>query len=335
MLPHLDVRIARESDIHEARAVAVRVASLHGIDDGASGRVALVVTELATNLLRHARDGRLLIGCHAVDDGGQIEVIAIDSGPGMADVNRYLRQHSSGRSPGGGLAGVRQASTDFSIYSLPGKGTVMLSRAWSPAKHAPLALSPSARFAHSGICLAKPGEDISGDAWDIRITESRATVIVADGSGVGVVAAGASSVATSAFRETSEAPGRRIEKAHALLRPTVGAAVAIADLDARAGTITFSGVGSVAGRLVTAAGDTRLPTQGGMAGATLADVRENRLRWPDHSVVVLHSDGLRDDWDLRDAPGLLQCDPAVIGGWLIRDHVIDSDDVTVVVLKRG
>ena len=336
MLPHVDVRILRESDIHEARAAAVRVASLHGIDDGASGRVALVVTELATNLLQHAQGGRLLIGCHAVDDGGQLEVISIDSGPGIADVNRTLRgRHASGRSPGGGLAGVRQASTDFSIFSIPGRGTVILSRAWAPAKHALSALSPSARFAHSGICLARPREEISSDSWDIHITDSRATVIVADGSGVGVVAADASMLAASAFRLTAESPARLLERVHTLLHPTVGAAVAIADLDARAGTVKFSGVGNVAGRLVSSSEDRRLPTQVGMAGHTSADVRESHYRWPDHSIVVLHSDGLRDDWHLRETPGLMHCDPAVIGGWLIRDHAIDLDDVTVVVLKRG
>jgi len=56
--------------------------------------------------------------------------------------------------------------------------------------------------------------------------------------------------------------------------------------------------------------------------------------WPEHAIVVLHSDGVTTRWHLDDAPGLLQCDPAVIAGWLLRDHVRGHDDATVVVLKR-
>ena len=56
--------------------------------------------------------------------------------------------------------------------------------------------------------------------------------------------------------------------------------------------------------------------------------------WPDHSLVVLHSDGLITRWNLKDVGGLLQCDPVVVVGWLLRDYTRGHDDVTVVVLKR-
>ena len=57
--------------------------------------------------------------------------------------------------------------------------------------------------------------------------------------------------------------------------------------------------------------------------------------WPDHAIVVMHSDGLATRWNLKDVGGLLQCDPAVIAGWLLRDFTRGHDDVTIVVLKRG
>ena len=50
--------------------------------------------------------------------------------------------------------------------------------------------------------------------------------------------------------------------------------------------------------------------------------------------MVMHSDGLATRWNLKDVGGLLQADPAVIAGWLLRDHTRGHDDVTVVVLKR-
>ena len=46
-----------ESQIGDARRQAAHLASEMGFDDVAAGRLALIVTELATNLVRHAKDG--------------------------------------------------------------------------------------------------------------------------------------------------------------------------------------------------------------------------------------------------------------------------------------
>ncbi len=336
MLPHVNVPILRESDLSEARAAVASVAALHGVDEITKGRVGQVATELGLNLLRHARGGRLLIGCHAIDDGATIEVISIDSGPGIPDVNRTMRDHlHSGTSPGGGLADVRHLSTDFSIFSIPGRGTVVLSRAWAPAAHASSSKAPSARFSHAGICLAAPGQSVSGDSWGIRLGNCKASVIVSDGTGKGLAAAGASAVATKFFHEFPAEPRVVLQKTHDLLTATAGAAVAIADLDARAGLITFSGMGNVACRVVSSSEDIVLSSQPGILGRDVGELVEVRRSWPDHSVVIMHSDGLSSDWGLKSTPGLLYCDPAVIGGWLLRDHASRVDDVTILVLKRG
>lgn len=336
MLPHFDVPILREADVSEARAAVGRVAAQHGIDENTKGRVALVATELGINLLRHAKDGRLLIGCHAVDEGATIEVIAIDSGPGMADVNRSMRDgRPIGASAGAGLAGVRHLSTDFSIFSILGRGTVVLSRAWAPAAHAPNSKSPSARFSHAGICLAAPGQSVSGDAWAIRLGDCKASVIVSDGTGKGAAAADASAVATNSFHEFRADPRGVLQRTHELLTATAGAAVAVAELDARAGSIAFSGAGNIACRVVSTVADFVLSSQPGILGRTVDELVEVHRTWPDHSVAILHSDGLSNDWHLKSMPGLLHCDPAVIAGWLLRDHASRVDDVTIIVLKRS
>src|SRR6185312_7968089 len=150
------------------------------------------------NLWRHARKGRLLMGCRRDDEGCQLEVISIDGGPGM-DVARCLRDgYSSGGTPGTGLGAVQRLSTDFSVFSSPDKGTVLLSRTWVPAS-TELAARPRARFAHAGICLAAPGETVSGDAWQVRLEAGgKAAVIVADGLGHGPVAAEAAAEALKA-----------------------------------------------------------------------------------------------------------------------------------------
>jgi anti-sigma regulatory factor (Ser/Thr protein kinase) len=336
VIPHIDIAITDASLVGEARRAAARLATEQNLDETTRGRIAIVVTELGTNLSRHATGGRLLIGCRSVDEGVQLEVISIDSGPGMADVNRCLRDgHSSGGTAGTGLGAVQRLSTDFSVYSAVGKGTVILSRTWVPARDAPGALSPRARFAHAGICLAAPGETISGDAWDIRIEEGKATVIVADGLGHGPVAAEAAAEALKAFGQFRGSPAAVLDRAHPTMRSTRGAAVTIAELDARAGTIVYAGAGNISGRMISGVEDRTLMSQHGTLGVQIRRLQDVSYVWADHSIVVLHSDGVVTRWNLEGAGGLLQCDPAVIAGWLLRDHVRGHDDVTIVVLKRG
>ena len=337
MIPHLDIPITEQSQVGEARRAANRLATDHDLDETVRGRVAIVVTELGNNLWRHAQQGRLLVGCRKSDDGCQLEVIAIDSGPGMADVARCLRDgYSSGGTPGTGLGAVQRLSTDFSVFSSPGKGTVILSRTWVPSPNAPGAVSFRARFAHAGICLAAPGETISGDAWDVRLDgDGKAAVIVADGLGHGPVAAEAAAEAVRAFGTLRGSPATVLERAHPSLRSTRGAAVSIVELDANAGTIVYAGAGNISGRMISGVEDRSLMSQHGTLGLQIRKLQDVSYAWPDHSIVVLHSDGLATRWTLKEVGGLLQCDPAVIAGWLLRDYTRGHDDVTIVVLKRG
>ena len=332
MTPHLDIAVTEASQVGEARRAATRLAVDQGLDETVVGRIAIVVTELGNNLWRHAAHGRLLVGCRTSEHGCQLEVISIDRGPGMADIARCLRDgYSTGGTPGTGLGAVQRLSTEFSAFSAPDKGTVILSRTWVPAAGAS---SPRARFSHAGICVAAPGELVSGDAWDIRIADGHASVIMADGLGHGPVAAEAADEALKAFAANRGSPAAILERAHPLMRGTRGAAVTIADLDAKAGTITYAGAGNISGRIVSGVEDRSLLSQHGTLGVQIRKLQDVTTPWPDHSLVVLHSDGLLARWNLKDVGGLLQCDPAVVAGWLLRDYTRGHDDVTVVVLKR-
>ena len=334
MTPHLDIPVSEQTQVGEARRAATRLASDHELDETAVGRIAIIVTELGNNLWRHARQGRLLIGCRRSDEGCQLDVLSIDSGPGM-DVSRCLRDgYSSGGTAGTGLGAVRRLSTDFSVFSTPDKGTVILSRTWVPSLSAALPAALRQGFSYAGICLAAPGEFVSGDAWDIRVVDGHATVIVADGLGHGPVAAEAAGEAIQGFTKASGAPAAMLDRLHPLLRSTRGAAVAIAAVDARAGTVTYAGAGNIAARMISGIEDRTLMSQHGTLGVQVRKLQDISYVWPDHALVVMHSDGLATRWNLKDVGGLLQCDPAVIAGWLLRDHTRGHDDVTVVVLKR-
>ena len=134
LAPQVRIAVSEASQAGEARRVATRMAEAIGFDEHARGEVAMVATELATNLARHARDGRLLIQALDLPGGPTVEMLSVDAGPGMADVPRCLRDgYSTAGTPGNGLGAVRRLSSDFDVHSTAGAGTVVLSRLCRPA----------------------------------------------------------------------------------------------------------------------------------------------------------------------------------------------------------
>ena len=96
------------------------------LGEQACGEVAIVATEMATNLVRYGRRGQLFV--KTVNEGGStlVELLAVDSGAGMTDVQRSLQDGvSTGGTPGTGLGAIRRLSQQFDIFSTPGKGTTI------------------------------------------------------------------------------------------------------------------------------------------------------------------------------------------------------------------
>jgi anti-sigma regulatory factor (Ser/Thr protein kinase) len=336
LTPYLDFPVREESQVGAARRGAVTLATSMGFDAAAIGRVALVVTELATNLVRHAAMGRMLIGARYADDRC-LEILSLDAGPGMPEVKRCMVDgYSTAGSSGTGLGAANRQSDEFSIFSAVGKGTVIAARISGSisVQESSAGARVSSGLRVSGICLAAPGETESGDAWGLKINEGKATVIVADGLGHGPSAAAASTTAIETFATSTGPPAAILERCHQALTSTRGAAVAIAELDAKAGKVTFGGAGNVIGRLISGVEDRSLVSQHGTVGMQIRQLRDVAVPWPEHALLVLHSDGIISRWSLADVGGLLQCDPSVIAAWIVRDHTRGGDDVTVVVVKR-
>lgn len=313
------------SQVGEVRRASHVLARELGFDDAAAGRLAIGVTELGTNLVRHAGGGALLLGV----DGSAVELLSLDSGPGM-DVDRCLSDgYSTGGTAGTGLGAVKRLADRFSAFSMSGRGAVVAARfGVAPA------LTPG--FSVAGVALPAPGEQVSGDGWGVRAEQGGLRLLVADGLGHGPEAAEASSLALTLFQRSpaTASPAALLEDAHATMRSTRGAAVAIVSMSAEPGTLTMAGAGNIIGRLISGIGDRSLLTQPGTLGVQIRRLQDTVHDWPEHAILVLHSDGIVSRWNLQDVPGLLQCDPIVTAAWIIRDHVRGHDDATVVVVRR-
>jgi anti-sigma regulatory factor (Ser/Thr protein kinase) len=331
------IPVSDESQIGEARRAALRLAASEQLNETDSGRVGIVTTELATNLVRHARGGGsiLLTGRWRGTAEAGVEVLAIDRGPGMSNLNRcFVDGFSTGGTAGHGLGAVRRMSDQSDVFSST-EGTVL----WARVGVASNGTSPRAGATLAWGCVseAAPGEQMCGDGWRLSTDGDRLTLMVVDGLGHGPLAAAASEEAGKLFdRGTAAAgPGAFIEAAHAALSRTRGAALAIASLDVAAGKLIYAGVGNIAGTLLSGPDASRgLFSHNGTVGHLVRKVQEFEYPWTSASVLVMHSDGLQTRWDLSKYPGLIRRHPAVIAGVLYRDFKRGRDDVTVVVVSR-
>src|SRR6202020_1403148 len=115
-----------QSQVSETRRRATEMAARQGFGDTDSGRVALVATELATNILKHGRGGEILVGPFGEASEGGIELIALDKGAGSANLPASL---GDGPSPAGtagkGLGAVVRQSHFVDVASWPGIGTAI------------------------------------------------------------------------------------------------------------------------------------------------------------------------------------------------------------------
>ncbi|MGJ7506521.1 ATP-binding protein [Variovorax sp. GT1P44] len=331
---HASFPMGDASRVGEARRHAAQVAAQLGLSDVEAGRLALVVTELGTNLVRHARHGHLLIA--ARPDQADVEVLAIDEGPGIRDLTQAMEDGFTTRSsPGTGLGAVKRLANDFDIHTEMPHGTVCLARVRKQAGAGATASADRPAFDVGAICVPVAGEVACGDAWGVALDGTDATALVADGLGHGPEAAKPSQLAVAAFAEEPRRDLRGlVEKIHLELKTTRGAAVCLTRVHGADDTLRCAGAGNVAVRVVSGVFDRSMATQHGTAGVQIRKPEETSMALPPHALVILHSDGLATRWDTQHILPVLGRDPALVAAILMRHYSRKRDDATVLVIRR-
>ena len=336
-----EVIVSDPSQVAEARRRATAAANAAGFGEVTAGQAALVAMELCSNLLKHGNGGRLLVnpGNHSLD------LLALDSGPGMPDVEACMADgYSTSGTRGQGLGAVRRLAQSVDVASWPGGGTAVWARLVTADADNPDALAidirrpPVLRDAGAwAVQLPMPGEDVCGDGWDWFENEHGRTVFVVDGLGHGTEAALAANAALNAFRRYRDAPPTEIvEAVHAGIRHTRGGAVAAARIDWTGATVTFAGLGNIAGALVLPSGQTRrMVSMNGTAGHNARKVQGFEYPCPPNALLVMHSDGIGTGWSGERYAPVLWKHPMLLAGMLYRDFSRGRDDATVVVTGTG
>jgi anti-sigma regulatory factor (Ser/Thr protein kinase) len=327
------IQVSESSQTGEARRKVLAFAEERGMDESRRGSVALATTEMATNLVKHAGRGHILVQRMEAREDSGLRVISVDKGPGISDLSKALSDgHSTAGSMGTGLGAIKRLSDAFEVYSPPGCGTVMSAEFWQ-RKH-PVIQQPDLQIA----VVSEPihGEDVCGDGWGIRALADTTILMVVDGLGHGIAAAEAAREA-----ERILAAGGKdslldiLRDAHDALRKTRGAALGLAKIDTQRGLLTFAGVGNIGASIVVAGSSRSMASHNGIVGQVMERVQEFSYPWNANSILVMHSDGLATRWSLDSYPGIWNKTPGTIAAILHRDFSRGRDDVTVLVAKAS
>lgn len=326
------VTIREQSQVAQTRRMAASLAKTLGGDESAIGNVAIVATELATNIVRHTDGGEILLRPWLDGSGAGLELIALDNGAGMANIAACFEDgYSTAGTAGTGLGAIARMAAALDIWSQPGKGTVLVARMRldNPGPSG----SP---FVWGAISEPAPGEEECGDSWSVVGDSTRTSFMVVDGLGHGPMAAKAARAAQEIFDERAmrESPAGTIQAIHRGIAATRGAAAAVAEWRIGENKLVFSGIGNISGTLLSDSGSRKTVSHSGTLGHVIRSVREFDYPAPPNAILIMHSDGLVTNWSLDNYAGLLSRHPAVIAGIMYRDFRRGRDDATVLVAKR-
>jgi anti-sigma regulatory factor (Ser/Thr protein kinase) len=316
------------SSIGEARRTAGRVCEELRASEQHAGEISIVITEAARNVLIHGGGGQVIVSGVLRSPGGFVDLVALDSGPGIKDLAKAMEDgYSTAGTPGTGLGAIKRLSSALEFYSAS-TGTALFSRL-------NLNGGPPPTLSLSGIAIPLAGEKRCGDAWSFVAHPGRKLILLVDGLGHGNDAADAAAHAVSAFHQNADRhPVEILSYIHDNLKATRGGVAAIAEILADEKVLNYAGVGNISGVVFSGESSKNLVSYNGTLGSVLPKVKTFQSEWHADSCLIMHSDGIKSRWDLSAYSGLLNKHPATIAGVLIRDFRRQRDDCSVVVFKN-
>lgn len=296
------------------------------------GEIDIVVSEIVSNLSKHAKGGELFV--KLIEENGihGIEIIAIDEGPGMADVPRMMKDGvSTSKTLGHGLGAIQRLSDTFQLYSQKDWGTVILSRIFN----AEVPRRRKEPVEIRSLIVPKPGEKACGDAFACVQTPEHLRLFLADGLGHGTEAAAASTRAVEAFKECEEeSPLEIIRHVHQAVKKTRGLVGTVLVFDFKSRTWSICGVGNILTR-IQGPGILKNPiAHNGIIGLNIPNsLKDQVIEYEPNQTVIMCSDGIRTRWELLRHNGVARYDLSIMNALIFKDFARNTDDMSVASCK--
>lgn len=333
--PHTLIAVPNRTYQAIARSEIKKITNTVGFSANKLAEIEIIVAEITSNLVKHTRSGGEIFVKAMTGDTPGVELISIDSGPGMESALKMMEDGvSSTNTMGQGLGAIRRLSDDFDIYSLKEWGTILLSRIYITTPAPVKKKTAEVRV----LMVAKQGESDCGDNYHCSITKAnQLKFILSDGLGHGEQAAIAARESIKSFLENKAfLPNDQIKRIHAAIKSTRGAVINISYVDFTNKQLMYCGVGNISSRIVTAGKNRNCISYNGIVGHSVPHTLKNHvLQWSKTDILIMHSDGLSTRWDLQKYPMITRHDFSIIAAALYKDHCRKNDDVAIAVIGHN
>jgi anti-sigma regulatory factor (Ser/Thr protein kinase) len=303
------------------------------------GEIDIVVSEITSNLVKHAGSGELLYRIATTGTIPTLELISIDSGPGMADTAKMIKDgESTTQTLGQGLGAIHRLSDTAQVFSRPGWGTIVYSviqERKNKDEFVTYASKGATTVSVNALCVPKRREIECGDGYCIRQSQSGVMVFFADGLGHGPQAKEAVDAASEIFMCCEETdPVDIIRKLHDNIRKTRGLVGTVALFDTTVNKLRFCGVGNIHSRFYTGIESRNFMSYNGTIGMTIpSSLHSSDASLEKNQHLILCSDGIQTRWDLARYPGIFKFNTMVLAASIYKDSTRGNDDASILVVK--
>jgi anti-sigma regulatory factor (Ser/Thr protein kinase) len=337
------IEVQHQAHVGLARRFAEELAMLLGFDEIGVGEIAIAVTELATNLVKHGTKKGRIISSHIERSGRVgIEIVSEDSGPGIADVEFAIEDgHSTHETMGSGLGAVNRLMDEFDITSKTADmknndpsevGTRIVCRKWLPAKIMPGA---SAKERINFAVMSRPvsGEIYTGDAYFLKHYNNTHFIALIDGLGHGEKANVAAQTAIGFIKDNYKKGLKQIfDGVHRACGKTRGVVMSACRIDMVNKTFTYAGIGNVVARVFYSPKPVNPTNFNGTLGVVMKKVRAFEYPW-EGGIIVMYTDGISGRWSPEDIPEMNSKASVEIAKAILDQFGRKTDDATVIVGK--
>ena len=318
-----------------------------GFDEVKTGEVAIMVTELVTNVIKHGGGKGKLVICQFSDAQNHkaIEVWCCDSGKGISDFKKVLKDGYTGKdSLGIGMGTIRRFSDEMEInppLALDFRDTYfsghpLFKNCIRTIKYLPIKywMGTNKKIEIGAASRCKPGELLNGDSYLVtHLGPNLSVAAVIDGLGHGSEANLASQLAREQIILKSELPVNALmQHIHNSLQGTRGSTIGLIRLDTEAHKLSYSGIGNIEGFVFSPDGKKNLMSYGGIMGHNMRTPRVFDFDFNPGDTICMYSDGITSRWKFDDLDWTEH--PQKIAEHIINQFSRPNDDATVLIIRH-
>jgi anti-sigma regulatory factor (Ser/Thr protein kinase) len=297
------------------------------------GNIDIIVSELTSNIIKHAERGELLYKFSDENNCKLLEIICIDGGSGIKDITHSMKDGiSTTKTLGNGLGALERLSDLFQVYSIVKWGTICYCKIYAEP---PVVCADSSIIKFKALNVSMPGQKVSGDGFAVEFNKDHTRIFVGDGLGHGKEAHDAVQLAISNFKlSNTNDPKEILRFIHEPVKKSRGLVGTVVVADHQLKKWAICGIGNISTRLYEGVETKNYLSYNGIIGLNIpATLKNHESEFGKHQCLIMSSDGINKRWDLSQFPAILRYDPLMLAAVIYKECARKIDDMSILIAR--